>query len=102
MNVLKWPIVTYIVYTVVGIVFVAAAPGIMKLYPPEGDFIIGLIFGVWVGYKMVEKGGKYYDGIIGGVVMGLLVGAVAVGFLIAFGMPGDTVSIFAVAMVTAH
>ena len=81
LNVLKWPIITYVIGFIVFVVGSIVAPGIEKLFPADGDFILDLVFGAWVGYKMVQMGGKYYDGIIGGVILGIVLGVVEVVFL---------------------
>jgi len=97
--VLKWPILTYVIGFVVFVVGVLVAPASGKMYPPDTDFILDLIFGAWVDYKLVEKGGKYYDGIIGGVVIGAVLGVFEVVFLVMTGMISDAISGFVFALV---
>ena len=101
MNVLKWPIITYVVSFVVFVAALLASPGIEKLYPfPEGDFVLFLVFGVWTGYKMVELGGKYYDGFIGGAIVGVVAGVLEAVFFTMSGMAADTLSGFLFGLVT--
>jgi hypothetical protein len=81
-NVLKWPIITYILGSIFLIVGGLVAPGIDSMFPAtETDFILDLIFGAWVGSKMVQTGGKYYDGLLGGAAMGVVIGVIEVVFL---------------------
>ena len=94
LNVLKWPIITYVIGFIVFVVGSLVAPGIGKMFPADTDFILDLMFGAWVGYKMVQMGGKYYDGFIGGVVLGLVLGVVEVVFFAMSGMMADLVSGF--------
>ena len=94
LNVLKWPIITYVFGFIVFVVGSLVAPGIGSMFPADGDFILDLVFGAWVGYKMVDLGGKYYDGFIGGVVLGIVLGVVEVVFFAMSGMMADLVSGF--------
>ena len=98
LNVLKWPIITYVLGFIVFVVGSLVAPGIGSMFPADGDFILDLVFGVWVGSKMVQMGGKYYDGLIGGVVLGIVLGVVEVVFFAMTGM-ADLVSGFVFSLV---
>jgi len=56
------------------------------------------VFGAWVGSKMVQMGGKYYDGLVGGVVLGVVLGVIEVVFFAMSGM-GDLLSGFVFSLV---
>ena len=99
LNVLKWPIITYVIGFIVFVAGSLVAPDIGSMFPADGDFILNLVFGAWVGYKMVQMGGKYYDGFIGGVVLGIVLGVVEVVFLAMSGMMPDMVSGFVFSLV---
>jgi len=99
LNVLKWPIITYVLGFIFFVVGSLVAPGIGSMFPADGDFILDLVFGVWVGSKMVQMGGKYYDGLIGGVALGIVLGVVEVVFLAMSGMMADMVSGFVFTLV---
>ncbi len=96
---LRWPIITYVLGFIVFVAAALVSPGIGKMFPADGDFILDLVFGAWTGSKMVETGGKYYDGFIGGVVLGIVLGVVEVVFLAMSGMMADAVSGFVFALV---
>jgi len=98
LNVLKWPIITYVIGFIVFVAGSLVAPDIGSMFPADGDFILNLVFGAWVGYKMVEMGGKYYDGLIGGVVLGIVLGVVEVVFFAMTGM-ADLVSGFVFSLI---
>ncbi len=98
-KVLKWPIVTYVLGFIVFVAAAVVSPGISKMFPADGDFILDLVFGAWTGSKMVEMGGKYYDGFIGGVALGIVLGVIEVVFLAMSGMMADAVSGFLFALV---
>jgi hypothetical protein len=87
LNVLKWPIITYILGSIFLIIGGLVSPGIGSMFPAtQTDFIFDLIFGAWVGSKMVQMGGKYYDGLLGGVVMGVVIGVIEIMFVTMEGM----------------
>ena len=100
LNVLKWPIISYVIGFIVFVVGSLVSPGIGTMFPADTDFILDLVFGAWVGYKMVQVGGKYYDGLIGGVVLGIVLGVAEVVFLAMSAMMTNLVSGFVFALVT--
>jgi hypothetical protein len=106
-NVLKWPIITYILGSIFLVVAGFVAPGIDSMFPAtETDFILDLVFGAWVGSKMVQMGGKYYDGLLGGAAMGVVIGVIEVAFIalasvVAMEGMGDLASGFVFSLLTA-
>jgi hypothetical protein len=101
-NALKWPIITYILGSIFVIVGGLIAPGIDRMFPAtETDFILDLVFGAWVGSKMVQIGGKYYDGLLGGAALGVVVGIIEVLFVALGSMMGEGMADLASAFVFA-
>ncbi len=99
LNVLKWPIITYLIGGLVFTAGVLVAPAIEKMLPVEAPFILYLVFGIWTGYKMVETGGKYYDGLIAGVIVGVVIGLFEVVVSVMSGMSANMASEFVFALV---
>ncbi len=93
-RVLKWPIIGWIIVDLVFLAMVLVARGTagMLTAPTLSPLLLG--FGAWAGYKMVELGGKFYDGIVAGVVVGVVCGVLTLVLLGVLGAMADAVPEF--------
>jgi len=69
---LKWPVISLLI--VGGIHFIAEAilPGLREVFVPAVVAPLLLVFGLWVGYKMVQFGGHYGHVVAVGAILGIL------------------------------
>jgi hypothetical protein len=69
---LKWPVISLLI--VGGTHFAAEAiqPGLRDIFVPAVVAPLLLVFGIWVGYKMVQFGGNYGHVILAGALLGIL------------------------------
>jgi len=69
---LKWPVISLLIVGSIHFVAEAIAPGLREVFVPAVVAPLLLVFGIWVGYKMVQFGGHYGHVILAGVILGIL------------------------------
>ena len=69
---LKWPVISLLIVGGIHFVAEAAVPGLREIFVPAVVAPLLLVFGLWVGYKMVQFGGHYGHVILAGAILGIL------------------------------
>ncbi len=94
MRVLKWPVIGWVVVDLIFLAMVLVSRGTAGMLTPASLSPLLLGFGAWAGYKMVDLGGKFYDGIVAGVVVGVVCGVLTLVLLAVLGMMAEAVPEF--------
>ncbi|MBI2979652.1 MAG: hypothetical protein HYY41_02335 [Chloroflexi bacterium] len=69
---LKYPLISAIIVGLVHLIAEAIFPGLKDIFQPPVVALVLFAFGIWVGYKTVQFGGKYSTVIVNGLILGIL------------------------------
>lgn len=87
---LRWPVLALIVTGAVHLMAEAIRPDLRNDFTPATIGPILLAYGLWVGYRLVDRGASFATALVAGAVVGLLPLALdAVGFGILLGRGVD-------------
>ena len=100
---LKWPVVSLLISGMLHFVLEAVYPDMKTIFIPTVLAALLLVYGIWVGYRMVQSGGNYLQAVLAALVLGLLpfmLNTVGFGLILQRGLVvGTLTGLFAVSMV---
>jgi len=69
---LRWPVISLIITGGVHFVVEAIWPELKNIFVPPVLAGVLLGYGLWVGYKMIQFGGRYLHAIVAAIILGFL------------------------------
>jgi len=69
---LRWPVIGLVITGGVHFIVEAIWPELKDIFVPPVLAGVLLGYGIWLGYKMIQFGGTYFQAIVAAVVLGLL------------------------------
>ena len=100
---LKWPVVSLLISGILHFVLEAVYPDLKTIFVPTVLAALLLVYGVWVGYRMIQAGGNYVQAVLGALVLGLLplmLNTIGFGLILQRGLVAGTLTgLFALSMI---
>ena len=71
-RVLRWPVLSLLITGALHFTAEAIWPDLKSTFIPPTLAPLLLLYGLWVGYRMVGAGGNYLQAIVAGAILGIL------------------------------
>src|SRR5437773_10829281 len=69
---LKWPVISLLITGMLHFVLEAVYPDLKTIFGPAVLAALLLVYGLWVGFRMVQGGGIYAQALVAALILGLL------------------------------